>query len=180
MKAVLRSTSAVVSVWACLASSSPSAAQQNPSFGGVDSAALTRQLDGVYAGFRAAYARLDPAAVANLYTVDALYLDGEAKPRRGAAAIKKLFDEFFSSVRRDSARLELRFRILQRAMASGLATDVGYYHLVRVRGTERGKPSVGRFVTVLRQGADGRWRFAVDSYTEADPEEYEQAPAHEP
>jgi uncharacterized protein (TIGR02246 family) len=180
MNALLRSTSAVVSAWACLASASPGAAQQNSALGEADSIALTRQLDEVYAGFREAYARLDAAAVANLYTADALYLDGEAKPRRGAAPIRKLFDEFFSSVRRDSARLELSFRILQRTMSPGLATDVGYYHLVRVRGAERGKPSVGRFVTILRKGADGRWRFAVDSYTDADPAEYEQAPAHEP
>ncbi len=179
MQAVLRSTSALVTAWACLASA-PTAAQQSPALAEVDSAAVTRQLDGVYAGFRAAYARLDAAAVANLYTEDALYLAGEGKPRRGTAPIRKLFDEFFSSVRRDSARLELRFRILQRARSPRLATDVGYYHLVRVRGAERGKPSVGRFVTVLRKGADGRWRFAVDSYTDADPAEYEQAPAHEP
>ena len=180
MPAVLRATGAVVCAWGCLASASPGAAQQNPAPVAVDSASLTRQLDAVYAGFRAAYDRLDPAAVGDLYTEDALYLDGEGKPREGAAAIKQLFDQFFASVRRDGARLQLRFRILRRTMSPELSADVGYYHLVRMRGAERGKPSVGRFVTVLKKGADGRWRFAVDSYTEADPAEYEQAPRHEP
>ena len=77
-------------------------------------------------------------------------------------------------------RLELRFRILRRTVAPGLATDVGYYRLVRIRGTERGKPSLGRFVTVLQPGPDGRWRIAVDSYTDATAAEYEQAPSREP
>jgi uncharacterized protein (TIGR02246 family) len=180
MPAVLRAISTVVSAWAWLVSASPSAAQQSPAAGEVDSAALSRQVDEVYAGFRAAYARLDAAAVGSLYTEDALYLDGEAKVRRGAAAIKALFDEFFSSVRRDSARLELRFRILRRTMSPELAADVGYYRLVRVRGAKPSQPSIGRFVTVLRKGADGQWRFAVDSYTDAEPAEYEQAPSHEP
>jgi uncharacterized protein (TIGR02246 family) len=180
MPAGVRAISVVLGAWAWLASGTPSAAQQRPSRLGADSAALTRQLDEVYAGFRAAYARLDPVAVAGLYADDALYLAGDSELRRGAAAIQALFEEFFSSVRRDSARLELRFRILRRTMAPGLATDVGYYRLVRVRGTERGRPSIGRFVTVLREGADGRWRFAVDSYTDAAAAEYEQAPSHEP
>jgi uncharacterized protein (TIGR02246 family) len=166
------------SAW--LAAGTPSAAQQGPSRLSADSAAQARLLDEVYASFRGAYARLDPAAVAGLYAADALYLAGDSELRRGTAAIRAVFEKFFSSVRRDSAGLELRFRILRRTMAPGLATDVGYYRLVRVRGTERGRPSIGRFVTVLRQGADGRWRFAIDSYTDATAAEYDQAPAHEP
>jgi uncharacterized protein (TIGR02246 family) len=180
MPAIVRAISVILGASAWLAWGTPSVAQQSPSRLSVDSAALTRQLDEVYASFRRAYARLDPVAVAGLYAADALYLAGDSQLRRGTAAIRAVFEEFFSSVRRDSARLELRFRILQRTMAPGLATDVGYYRLVRVRGTERGRPSIGRFVTVLREGADGRWRFAIDSYSDATAAEYDQAPAHEP
>jgi uncharacterized protein (TIGR02246 family) len=180
MPAVVRAVSVTLGALAWLASGTPSAAQQSPSRPSVDSAALTRELDEVYAGFRAAYARLDPVAVTRLYADDALYLAGDSELRRGTAAIRTLFEEFFASVRRDSARLELRFRILQRTMAPGLATDVGYYRLVRVRGAERGRPSIGRFVTVLRQGADGRWRFAIDSYSDATAAEYDRAHSHEP
>jgi hypothetical protein len=32
----------------------------------------------------------------------------------------------------------------------------------------------------LQKGADGKWRFSVDSYTDAAASEYEQAPSHEP
>lgn len=141
---------------------------------------MMRQLDAVCARFREAYGRLDAAAVGRLYTDDALYLAGNSELRQGAPAIQRHLEEFFSSVRGDSARLELRFRILRRTLAPGLATDVGYFRLVRVRGEERGKPSLGRFVTVLRAEADGRWRFAVDSYTEATAAEYERAGSREP
>jgi uncharacterized protein (TIGR02246 family) len=180
MRTAPRSIAAGLSVWTCLMGASTIAAQQNANRMTGDSASVARELDRVYAGFRNAYARLDPAAVAGLYTDDALYLAGESEVRRGRTAIRAVFDKFFSSVQRDNARLELRFRILHRAIAPGLATDVGYYHLVRVRGDARGKPSVGRFVTVLREGADGQWRFSVDSYTDAAAAEYEQAPPHEP
>lgn len=180
MQTVLRGIAAGISVWTCLVGVSATSAQQNASRTVGDSASVARELDMVYASFRNAYARLDPAAVAGLYTNDALYLAGESEVRRGRAAIRAVFDEFFSSVQRDNARLELRFRILRRAIAPRLATDVGYYHLVRVRGGARGKPSVGRFVTVLREETDGKWRFSVDSYTDAAAEEYEQAPSREP
>ena len=180
MPAIVRAISVILGASAWLARGTPIVAQQSPSRLSLDSAALTRQLDEVYASFRGAYARLDPVAVAGLYAADALYLARDSQRRRGTAAIRAVFEEFFSSVRRDSARLELRFRILQRTMAPGLATDVGYYRLVRVRGTERGRPSIGRFVTVLREEADGRWRFAIDSYSDATAAEYDQAPSHEP
>ena len=180
MKKVLRAISVLSGGWLCVALPLPIAAQQSARGSVEDSTAVMRNLDAVYAGFRAAYSRLDAAAVGSLYTDDALYLAGDAGLRKGAAAIQRHLKEFFSSVRGDSARLELRFRILSRTVAPGLATDVGYYRLVRVRGTEQGRPSLGRFVTVLRAGPDGRWRIAVDSYTDATAAEYEQAPSREP
>jgi uncharacterized protein (TIGR02246 family) len=180
MSAIVRAVRVMLASSAWLAWYTPSVAQQSPSRLSADSSVVTRQLDEVYASFRAAYARLDPVAVAGLYADDALYLAGDSELRRGTTAIRGVFEKFFSSVRRDGAHLELRFRILHRAMAPGLATDVGYYRLVRVQGSERGRPSIGRFVTVLREGADGRWRFAIDSYTDATAAEYDQAPSHEP
>ena len=150
MPAIVRAVSVVLGASAWLGWSPANVARQVPRQVRADSSALTRQIDEVYASFRDAYARLDPAAVAGLYADDALYLAGDSELRRGTAAIRAVFETFFSSVRADSARLELRFRILQRRMAPGLATDVGYYRLVRVRGTERRMPSIGRFVTVLR------------------------------
>jgi uncharacterized protein (TIGR02246 family) len=180
MRTAFRAMVAALAGWTCLMGASTIAAQQNAGNTTADSASVARELDRVYASFRKAYARLDPAAVAALYTEDALYLAGESEVRRGRTAIRAVFDEFFSLVQRDNARLELRFRILRRAIAPGLATDLGYYHLVRVRGGAPGKPSVGRFVTVLREGTDGQWRFSVDSYTDASTAEYERAPSREP
>lgn len=181
MDTKLRAIAAVALTWGAGVLTVPTiAAQQQGNRPRGDSASVAKELDQVYARFRKAYARLDPVAVAGLYTEDALYLAGEDEVRRGRAAIREVFNPFFASVQRDSARLELRFRILRRAIAPGLATDVGYYHLVRVRGGTRGKPSVGRFVTVLQEGADGQWRFSVDSYTDAAAAEYQQAPSHEP
>lgn len=158
---------------ACSAAPGPGAAPP-------DTAAVSRAIDSTYAAFRAAYARLDDSAVAALYTNDATYHAAGNAPAVGRDAVHRVFRGFFDAMRADSATLALDFRIVRRELAPALAADVGYYQLAPVRRGVRGPASYGRFTTVLRPGPDGRWRFAVDSYTGSTREEWDAAPRHEP
>ncbi len=166
-------TAALLAASACSAPPSPAAAPP-------DTAAVSRAIDATYAGFRAAYARLDDSAVAALYTDDATYHAAGSAPAVGRDAIHQVFRGFFDAMRRDSATLALDFRIVRRELAPDLAADVGYYQLAAVRGGTRGPASYGRFTTVLRPGPDNRWRFVVDSYTGSTREEWDAAPRREP
>ncbi len=132
-------------------------------------------IDAVYQRFVAGYAAVDPAAVAALYTDGALYVPSRSPARIGGAAIGADFRRFFDAVRGDGATLRIRFRIVERRVHGDAAWDLGYYHLARVHGDSVGNPSVGRFVTGLVRGADGNWRFVVDSYEDADLAAWEAA-----
>lgn len=132
-------------------------------------------IDAVYRAFVEGYATLDAGRVASLYTEDALYVPARAPARVGREAIEDNFAGFFDAVRADGATLRLAFRIVERRVGDGAAWDLGYYHLARVQGDSVGRPSVGRFVTGLLRGADGRWRFVVDTFEGADLAAWEAA-----
>jgi uncharacterized protein (TIGR02246 family) len=120
-------------------------------------------VDAVYERFAAAYDALDGAAVADLYTADALYLVPGNEVMRGRDAIRGNLAGFLDAVRREGGRLAIRFEILDRVVAPGLVSDVGHFRLARSGGG--GSEMRGKFAVVARQEGDGAWRFHVDSYS---------------
>ena len=98
----------------------------------------------------------------------------------GRGPIFENFDGFFRAVAADSAHLELRFRFVRRFRKDDLASDAGFYWLRRVRGDSAGKPSVGKFATVLQRDSTGQWRFALDTYSDGSLAAFDSAPAYEP
>lgn len=122
-------------------------------------------LDAVYATFSQGYTALDPAAVANLYTEDALYLEPGGDVLQGRKAILANFTGFFDSVREAGSTLRIRFEILDRQVEDGLATDVGYFILTRSTKDGRESTSRGKFIVVAKKQKDGAWRFHVDGYS---------------
>lgn len=122
-------------------------------------------LDLVYERFVAAYAAADPDSVATLYTEDALYLPPQGDVIRGRAAIREVFAEFLG--RYEPGRgPALDFEILERNMAGGLATDVGYF---RLAGPGEPPRRAGKFVVVWKRGEDGAWRIHTDGYSGVPP-----------
>jgi uncharacterized protein (TIGR02246 family) len=122
-------------------------------------------IDAVYATFSRAYETLDPAAVANLYTEDALYLEPGGDIRRGRKAILDNFTGFFDSVREAGSTVRIRFEIVDRQVSENLATDVGYFTLSRSTKDGRDSTDRGKFVVISKKQADGAWRLHVDGYS---------------
>lgn len=138
-------------------------------------------IDSLYQVFRLGYASLDAAKVTDLYREDALYASGDAPGFTvGRPPIAENFDGFFKAIAADSAHLELRFRFVRRFRKDDLASDAGYYWLRSVKGDSVGKPTVGKFVTVLQRDSTGQWRFALDTYSGASLAAFDSAPPYEP
>jgi ketosteroid isomerase-like protein len=114
--------------------------------------------DAPYDGLSRAYAKLDASLAANQYAEDALYSEPGSDFIRGRAAIRAVFDRIFKRARDEHRDLEITFEFTERQIVGDFAYDAGVYRL----GSGRGK-----FVTVLRRGPDGRWRFAVDAWNSA-------------
>lgn len=67
-------------------------------------------LDEIYRRFSEGYKKLDPAAVANLYTETAAYLVPGTEIEIGREKILASFTKFFDSVKQRNGRLEISFR----------------------------------------------------------------------
>jgi uncharacterized protein (TIGR02246 family) len=141
------------------------------------SSADSAAIDSLYQAFRRGYAALDAPMVGDLYREDALYAYGGGPGfMLGRDSITHGFAKFFRVVAADSAHLELRFRFVRRFRRDDLASDAGFYWLRRVKGDSAGKASVGKFVTVMQRDSTGRWRFALDSYSDGSLAAFDSAP----
>ena len=123
-------------------------------------------LDEIYRRFSDGYKKLDPAAVANLYTETAAYLQPGKEIEIGRGKVLETFTKFFDSTRQKNSRLEISFRIAQRQAEQNLAYDVGIYTLTSFN--EKGEPRTnkGKFFVVAKPEKDGAWRFQVDGYND--------------
>ena len=150
---------------ACLASSVP-AAENAPQGALVLDAGVTphKGLDEIYGRFSEGYKKLDPAAVANLYTETAAYLQPGKEIEIGRGKVLASFTEFFDSVRQKNGRVEISFRIAQRQAEQNMAYDVGIYTLTSFNDKGEARASKGKFFVVAKPEKDGVWRFQVDGY----------------
>lgn len=123
-------------------------------------------LDEIYARFSEGYKKLDPAAVANLYTESAAYLVPNTEIEIGRDKILASFTKFFDSVKQRNGRLEISFQIVQRQAEPTLAYDVGIYTLTSFRENAETRVSKGKFFVVGKPDKDGVWRFQVDGFND--------------
>jgi uncharacterized protein (TIGR02246 family) len=123
-------------------------------------------LDEIYHRFSEGYKKLDPAAVANLYTETAAYLAPRKEIEIGRARVLASFTEFFDSVRQKNGRVEISFHIAQRQAEQNLAYDVGIYTLTSFNDKGEARTSKGKFMVVAKREKDGIWRFQVDGYND--------------
>jgi uncharacterized protein (TIGR02246 family) len=123
-------------------------------------------LDGIYRRFSEGYKKLDPAAVANLYTETAAYLQPGGEIDIGRTKVLESFTKFFDSTKQKNGRLEISFRIVQRQAVQDMAYDVGIYTLTSFRENGETRVSKGKFFVVAKPEKDGVWRFQVDGYND--------------
>lgn len=126
-------------------------------------------VNGIYERMSAAYAALDSAAFADIYTENSVYLRSDENPMlHGIDAVIGNYEGFFSAVREANGRMELLFRVVQRDCSGDICSDVGWYKLTRFDSDgKREGPFYGRFLTTPGRGDDGLWRFIADVDTGA-------------
>ena len=134
-----------------------------------------KALDQVYINFSKAYTDLDTSIIRSIYHPEAKYLTPDGGVKSGIAKILPGFTGMFESARTHAETLHIAFAILKREISGDMAYDVGYYQLKRSKGNEVMGPWVGKFVTILKQQANGKWQFVVDTYNDAPVEAFETA-----
>lgn len=122
-------------------------------------------LDAVYERFTRAYRELDADLFRQIYTQNALYLSPGSDVRKGLDAFSGGFRGMFERAGQQGQVLNISFRILDRQVSEGLATDVGIYTLLRKEEGETVHRSRGKFIVVALKQDDGSWLFHVDGYS---------------
>jgi ketosteroid isomerase-like protein len=141
-------------------------AQSSPDLILEQGVAAHKGLDDVYRRFSEGYRKLEAASVANLYTETAAYLAPGGDVEIGRQKVSEIFNRFFDSVKKQNAKMEISFRVLQRRVDKNLAYDVGIYTLVSISEKGEARRDGGKFVVVaIREKGDVR-RFQVDGYSD--------------
>lgn len=109
---------------------------------------LPPELDRVLRDYEQAWMQKQPAALAELFTTDGMALQSGSPPARGAAQIAARYAE--------TAGSPLSLRPLAYSVSHDMAYIVGAF------APAAGEPDSGKFVLVLRRGADGDWKIAAD------------------
>ena len=120
--------------------------------------AVRSAIEGTNAQFVAAANRGDTAAVAALYTADAVVLPPNAEMVRGRQAIRGFFDALIQQMGVPRLTLDT----IQVDEVGDTACEVGAYTMkLQPPGGEAVSDS-GKYVVVWKRQSDGSWKLAVD------------------
>ncbi|GIU02363.1 hypothetical protein TUM4630_33790 [Shewanella algidipiscicola] len=149
--------------------------------------AIAQQTDGdnealnqFYRQFSSAFAQLDATVIADLYAEDASYIPEQQSKAItiGRENIISLYQRFFGKIKHKNAQIEVDFRVIDRQISPQIATDIGYYLIRFYPPKESEEPMsefAGKFVTVSKKQADGRWYLTVDTNNRGEPAFYYDA-----
>lgn len=142
-------------VWLALAAAAQSGVQIRMDW----SQTAERQADlaAVRSEYIAAVNEGDPQRTAALYATDALAVIGDAEILRGAAAISERLQKTLAAA---GAAVTLVPRSF--TTSGKVGSETGTYIITGRNGSASGE---GVYVTVYSQGADGRWRIAMEVRT---------------
>jgi uncharacterized protein (TIGR02246 family) len=144
------------------------APQASPST--TDTEAVSAAMDTVYERFTRAYRLGEVDSVAVLYADAPLYLPARGDIRSGRDELRQEFG-FLQRVHEQGGISHIDFESIARHASGDLAYDVGYYTLrTETPDGTLGPASRGKFTTVWRRDARGRWRILIDSFSPAPPE----------
>jgi len=128
------------------------------------------KVDAVYEEMAIAYRKADINMIGNIYADTAVYFNPGDRIQMGEKEFLPGFHQLFQEARDEVAQLSLEFEIKKRTVAGDKVIDFGYYRFIREKEGEDTNESVGKFLTILQQRADGAYEFIADVNSQA-PEE---------
>ena len=120
--------------------------------------AVRSAIEGTNAQFVAAANRGDTAAVAALYTADAVVLPPNAEMVRGRQGVK----EFFDALIQQMGVPRLTLDTIQVDEVGDTACEVGAYTMKLQPSGGEPVSDNGKYVVVWKRQTDGSWKLAVD------------------
>lgn len=123
-------------------------------------------IDRIYRDFSESYRTFDFEKVADLYTEDVAYLSPSRNIVFGRDEVLSNFRGFFNRVKESERSMTISFHILKRQVSGDFGYDVGIFDLAYTTDGKIVTEAKGKFVVVTVKDKDGKWRFAVDGYSD--------------
>jgi uncharacterized protein (TIGR02246 family) len=127
-----------------------------------DISTSSKNIDDCYPALSNAYASLDPKKMADVYAPDGIYISArKSRPViSGKENLHKLYDTYFTRVKKHNSSLDLKFRVTNRRVDTKTINDVGYYLVTVIPPKESKQPPkqhAGKFIMTFSQQDDGTW-----------------------
>lgn len=135
----------------------------------VDPDTIAMELSALRRAFEAAVGSHDAGATAAAYAEDARLFLPTGQAIEGRDAIEVFWRTGFEA---GASRIDLRPSMVD--IGDGVAWEAGEYGLTSEPPYERPAVERGRYLTVHRQGSDGRWQRALDLLSPDGPGEPEE------
>ena len=138
---------------------------------------INAEINANYRRLTQAYQSLDADRMAEVYTEDSFYISPGKRREiiQGRDQIRALYQHYFAKVKKHDAKLQIRFRLVDRLIDSNTVSDIGYY-LVTITPPEESKQPIklhsGKFLITARKQPDGQWAFWADSNSDVDLEKF--------
>ncbi|UCC49155.1 MAG: SgcJ/EcaC family oxidoreductase, partial [Gemmatimonadota bacterium] len=131
----------------------------------LDRTQLQEAIEAVNAQFMEAVRAGDAAAVAALYTDDAILLPPEAEIVQGLAALQEIWAADFAD-----GGFTLNLTTVSVDGAGEFAYEIGTWSMPTGEG-EGGAVEQGKYLVVWKRGADGSWKLHADIWNSSSPAE---------
>ncbi len=115
-----------------------------------------------YQSLTHAYTSLDPQKMTDVYNPDGIYIStgGSMPIIHGHQSLYKLYDKYFSRLKKHNSSLDLQFRVTNRIVDTKSIHDVGYYVVTVIPPQESKQPPkqhAGKFTITFALQEDGHW-----------------------
>ena len=127
--------------------------------------AVRSRIEETNAEFSAVASRGDAAAIAALYTDDAVVLAPNAEMVRGKQAIKGLFDGMIQQM----GIPQLTLRTIQVDEVGDMANEIGEYTLKFQAADGEPVTDIGKYVVIWKRQGDYSWKLHIDIWNTNSP-----------
>jgi len=127
--------------------------------------AVRSRIEETNAEFSAVASRGDAAAIAALYTDDAVVLAPNAEMVRGKQAIKGLFDGMIQQM----GAPQLTLRTIQVDEVGDMANEIGEYTLKFQAAGGEPVTDIGKYVVIWKRQGDDSWKLHIDIWNTNSP-----------
>lgn len=138
---------------------------------------LPHKADDCYIALSNAYSSLDPKKMSEVYAPDGIYISArQSRPIiNGQENLFKLYDTYFTRVKKHNSSLDLKFRVTNRRIDAKTINDVGYYLVTVIPPKESKQPPkqhAGKFIMTFSQQDDATWGIWSEANSKSEIKNY--------